>query len=64
MADAKPVYPNLTDERMPWYVQYSIAKAVFKDMLRFFDRPGELERFEAWKAERDAQREAEQNNEQ
>ncbi|MBR3503843.1 MAG: hypothetical protein IKO07_06315 [Clostridia bacterium] len=64
MADAKPVYPNLTDERMPWYVQYSIAKAVFKDMLRFFDRPGELERFEAWKRERDQRQSMAQKGEE
>ena len=64
MATEKPAYPTLNLDRMPEYSQYSVAKATFKAMLRFFERPGELERFEAWKAERDARLAAEQNNEE
>ena len=53
MPDSKPAYPTLSLDRMRESTQYEIAKGTFKAMLRFFERPGEMERFEAWKRERD-----------
>ena len=61
----RSVYPTLNPSLIPESTQYTIARTFGKGLIRFFlDRPGEQERFEAWKAERDARLAVEQNNEE
>lgn len=64
MPAARKVYPTLNPDLIPESTQYSIAKATFKSMLRFLERPGEMERFEAWRREREQRQNMAQKGEE
>ena len=64
MPATQTVYPTINPDCMPESSQYELAKATFKSMLRFFERPGELERCEAWKRERDQRQSMAQKGEE
>jgi len=64
MPAAQTICPTLSLDRMPESSQYEFAKATLKSMLRFFDGPGEAERFEAWKRERDQRQSVAQKGEE
>ncbi len=63
MPDTAPAYPTLSADRIPEYSGYEIARFFIKDMRkRLFSDPKEMKQYDAWQAELDARRAAEQNN--